>query len=362
MGTDAESLAAFIAKTGHAASLRVEESYGDGFVRLRVDEAERRQAKHDIRSVEDAAIELLRNARDAGAHTILFALQKTEGTRTLTVVDDGGGIPHDMQERIFDARVTSKLDTMHMDAWGVHGRGMALFSIRQNAEASHVVASDPGKGTSIQVSFDTAKIPEKADQSSWPECERDEGGAIKIVRGPHNLLRCSCEFALEDKGACEVYIGSPAETIAAARRHVRIPRAVRERILQMKICDMPLLLQLRLAPDAEELADIASALGLEISERTAQRILSGEIAPAQGAYAYLRGKKVSARRSPRKVDLEKDARSIKISKEDLDKFRGMLARDFQYLEDRYYIELAAPPEVHVSSGRLSCTFEFAEDD
>jgi hypothetical protein len=130
----------------------------------------------------------------------------------------------------------------------------------------------------------------------------------------------------------------------------------------MKICDMPLLLQLRLAPDAEELADIASALGLEISERTAQRILSGEIAPAQGAYAYLRGKKVSARRSPRKVDLEKDARSIKISKEDLDKFRGMLARDFQYLEDRYYIELAAPPEVRVSSGRLSCTFEFAEDD
>lgn len=206
------------------------------------------------------------------------------------------------------------------------------------------------------------KDSRKADQSSWPECERDEGGAIKIVRGPHNLLRCSCEFALEDKGACEVYIGSPAETIAAARRHVRIPRNVRERILQMKICDMPLLLRLRLAPDAEELADIASDLGLEISARTAQRILSGEIAPAQGAYAYLRGKKVSARRSTRKVDLEKDARSIKISKEDLDKFRGMLARDFQYLEDRYYIDLAAPPEVRVSSGRLSCTFEFAEDD
>ncbi|MGN0072051.1 MAG: ATP-binding protein [Atopobiaceae bacterium] len=362
MGTDAESLAAFIAKTGHASSLRVEESYGDGFVRLRVDEAERRQAKHDIRSVEDAAIELLRNARDAGAHTILFALQKAEGLRTLTVVDDGTGIPEDMQERIFDARVTSKLDTMHMDAWGVHGRGMALFSIRQNAEMSRVVQSEPGCGTSIQVAFDTAKIPEKADQSAWPEYEQTEDGTISIVRGPHNLLRCACEFALEDRGACEVYVGSPAEAIAAARRHVRIPRDVRERILQTKLEDLPLLLRLRLAPDAEELAQIGASMGLDISERTAQRILSGEIAPAQGAYAYLRGKKAAVRHGQRKVDLEKDPRTVRISKEDLDKFRGMLVRDFQFLEERYYLELQAPPELHVSSGRLSCTFEFAEDD
>lgn len=362
MDTVAESLADFIAKTGHAASLRVEESFGDGFVRLRVDEAERRQAKHDIRSVEDAAIELLRNARDAGAHTILFALQKADGIRTLTVVDDGAGIPLDMQERIFDARVTSKLDTMHMDAWGVHGRGMALFSIRQNAKEARVVASAPGKGTSIQTIFDTSSIPEKADQSAWPEYERSDDGTISIVRGPHNLLRCSCEFALEDKGACEVYVGSPAEVIASARRHVRIPRDVREKILTTRLEDLPLLLRLRLAPDAEELAQIAASVGLDISERTAQRILSGEISPAQGAYAYLRGKKAAERRGPRKIDLEKDQRSLKISKEDLEKFRGMLARDFQYLEDRYYLELAAPPEVRVSSGRLSCTFEFAEDD
>ena len=42
--------------------LRVESDLGDGFVRLRVTEAQKRQAKQDIRSAEDVAIELLRNA------------------------------------------------------------------------------------------------------------------------------------------------------------------------------------------------------------------------------------------------------------------------------------------------------------
>ena len=46
-----------------------------------------------------------------------------------------------MQERIFDARVTSKLESMKMDRWGVHGRGMALFSIKQNTDEARVVTS-----------------------------------------------------------------------------------------------------------------------------------------------------------------------------------------------------------------------------
>ena len=54
--------------------------------------------------------------------------------RTLVVVDDGIGVPTHLQDRIFEPRVTSKLDTMVTDTWGVHGRGMALFSVRSNAE------------------------------------------------------------------------------------------------------------------------------------------------------------------------------------------------------------------------------------
>ena len=111
---------------GGERALRVEESLGAGYVRLRVAEAERRQAKHDIRSVEDIVIELLRNSRDAGARHIYVATSKEGALRTITILDDGQGIPKDMQEKIFEARVTSKLESMHMDRWGIHGRGMAL--------------------------------------------------------------------------------------------------------------------------------------------------------------------------------------------------------------------------------------------
>lgn len=364
MESGPQSLADFIAKTAQSGTLRVEESYGGGFVRLRVDEAERRQAKHDIRSVEDAVIELLRNARDAGARMILLAVSKSEAGRRLVVVDDGSGVPHDMQERIFDARVTSKLDSMHMDAWGVHGRGMALFSIRENAEEARIIASGPGLGTSIAVRFDTAKIPEKADQSTWPELEKAEDGTAGIARGPHNICRTCCEFALEGHGACEVYLGSSAETIAAARRHVRIPKDVRESLFRTSLEELPLLYRLRLAADASELAEVAASLGLDISERTAQRIISGEIGPAQGAWEWCSGKKVqaprtSARRAP---DLSRDSRGLRLSEEDAERFRGMLARDFGYLEQRYYLELAGPPEVRISSGKIQVSFNFAEED
>lgn len=127
--SDANELISFIASMSGEGNLRVEENLGEGYVRLRVSEAERRQAKHDIQHVEDIVIEMLRNARDAGADKVYLATTKEDGVRTLVFLDNGSGVPQDMQERIFDARVTSKLESMKMDRWGVHGRGMALFSI-----------------------------------------------------------------------------------------------------------------------------------------------------------------------------------------------------------------------------------------
>ena len=44
-------LVGFVASMGGERSLRVEENLGEGYVRLRVAEAERRQAKHDIRCI-----------------------------------------------------------------------------------------------------------------------------------------------------------------------------------------------------------------------------------------------------------------------------------------------------------------------
>ena len=85
---EGDTLSDFIDDVCGESRLRVEDDLGDGFVRLRSSEAERRQAAQDIRSSEDVVIELLRNARDAGASRIFLATQKTGNERLLTVLDD----------------------------------------------------------------------------------------------------------------------------------------------------------------------------------------------------------------------------------------------------------------------------------
>ena len=190
---DANELISFIASMSGEGNLRVEENLGEGYVRLRVSEAERRQAKHDIQHVEDIVIEMLRNARDAGADKVYLATTKEDGVRTLVFLDNGSGVPQDMQERIFDARVTSKLESMKMDRWGVHGRGMALFSIKQNTDEARVVTSDVDLGSVFKVSVATDRLGERADQSSWPQAVKDEDGhyvcALSLI---HISPRPSC--------------------------------------------------------------------------------------------------------------------------------------------------------------------------
>ena len=64
---------------------------------------------------------------------------------------------------------------------------------------------------------DVNTLAERADQSSWPSVGTDEDGRESCVRGPHNIVRTCCEFALEERSTCEVYLGSPAEVVATAR-------------------------------------------------------------------------------------------------------------------------------------------------
>ena len=208
--SDNSDLLNFVTSVSGDAYLKVEENLGDGYVRLKVSEAERRQAKHDIRGVEDVVVELLRNARDAHAQRIFLATAREGDHRSLTVIDDGVGVP-EMAGRIFEPRVTSKLETMVMDRWGVHGRGMALFSIKSNTAEARVAVSGSHKGASIVVTSDTQMLTEKADQSSWPVVERDDDGVLRVARGPHNIAR-TVEFAVEHPGI-DVFIGSPSEVL-----------------------------------------------------------------------------------------------------------------------------------------------------
>lgn len=359
MAQDPSDLARFVASHGGDRSLKVEESLGGGYVRLRVAEAERRQAKHDIRWVEDAVIEMLRNARDAGARHIYLASSREGSVRTITMLDDAAGIPREMHERVFDARVTSKLDSVHLDRWGVHGRGMALYSIRENALSARVVDSAPQKGSSIQAVFDVDSLQERSDQSTWPTLVEDEGGSLGF-RGPRNIIRYCCEFSQEDRG-CELYLGSPAEIVATARSNVRLSVEGSALLFIDSLDDLPVLERLKLAADAGELLQVSSSLGLDMSERTAHRILAGQVTPVRSVASHFR-KSRRASRAGRKVDLARDRRGLRISPEDLGEFSRTMERDFAPLAQRYYLSLASEPRVRVSHGRVTVTFEVDEGD
>jgi len=320
----------------------IETDFGNGFVRLATSEAARRQAKHDIRCVEDIVIELLRNSRDAHAKSIFIATATESGRRALVVLDDGDGIEPGMWDRVFESRVTSKLETVHLDEWGVHGRGMALFSIKENAVSARICTSEVGKGTALFVETDGDLLPERADQSTWPTVHRSEGETR--VRGPRNIVRTIIEFSLAHPDI-SVYVGSIPEVVA-----------------RLKVCvqDEWIATPIARATDAYELREAASKCGLEVSERTAYRIASGQIAQAQDVGEYVRGPQSV---EPDTVDisremLERDTRGLKIAEADMDEFRLALEKSFDTLAEKYYLDLADRVEVRHVGDVIRVTFRF----
>lgn len=359
---EAQQLISFIASMTGEGSLRVEENLGEGFVRLRVAEAERRQAKHDIQHVEDIVIEMLRNARDAHATSMYIATAKEGGTRTLLFLDNGCGVPADMQDRIFDARVTSKLESMKMDRWGVHGRGMALYSIRENTDEAQVVSSAPGLGSSLRVVVDTDRLAERADQSTWPQAARDDSGAWACTRGPHNIIRTACEFALEEQHGCDVYLGSPAEIAATLYDQATSALDASKMLFIDDEASLPVVDRLGHATDAADLMRIAGDLGLEMSERTAHRILSGQVKPVRSVAARLLRSRRERPTGPAPVDLSRDRRGLKLAKDDLDEFSRALERDFDGIASRYYLSLVREPRIRVSHDSITVTFDIQKGE
>ena len=345
----------FIASVSGDDHLSVEENLGNGFVRLRTAEAQRRQAKHDIRCVEDLIVEMLRNARDAHARNIYVSILRDGDMKFITFVDDGDGIPTNLHEAIFEPRVTSKLETMVMDKWGVHGRGMALYSIKMNSEDAHVASSFVQGGSSFSVKVDLNKLPEKKDQSTYPNLIREEDGTLTVGNGPHNVIRTVVEFALEHKDTVTVYLGSPTEILATLIKNGR--KALTDN--QLLFCDdidsLPVCVRCAAASDASELQKVSKSLALPISERTAHRILAGQIDSLTPPL-----KKISPHNSKHKsniVDIYKDNRGLKISKEDLDLFARKLEDSFDSIASRYYIQLSDAPKIRV--GKDSITVKFS---
>ena len=216
---------------------------GSGFARLTGAEGLRRGPSR-ISSVEDALLELLRNAQDAGARNIYVAtVLNKRRYRTLLVLDDGGGIPDSHKDLIFEPGVTGHLKTRDL-----YRSGLSLHHIREKAASVSVPStSNP---TAIKATFDTGCLPEKSLQSDSRKSKSNLKATIQ------NFLTSGPENPKEPK----IYLASPARILATL---------IKNRIIQQ--------------PGRVGVTDLAGrvgGLGLNLSTRTLQRVLRGDIRPA----------------------------------------------------------------------------------
>ena len=216
---------------------------GAGFARLAGPEGARRSPSR-IFSVEDALLELLRNSRDAGAKSIYVASTlRNRRYRTLTVLDDGSGMPESHKDLVFEPGVTTRHlnPTLHQNDVSPHGAGLSLHHIR-NAAINARVASNRNP-TSITATFDTEHTPERSLQSA--------------TRPSHSNLGATSRKFLENTPHTLIYQATSAQIIATLIKHRIILRDE--------------------GSSSEEVQRTGYDLGLEVSLRTVQRVLRGEI-------------------------------------------------------------------------------------
>lgn len=269
-------------------TLSVEEDLGNGYVRLKISEAERRQALQDINCVEDIFVELLRNSRDAGSKNIFIGTKKIEDkTRIIHSIDDGKGIPDTLKDLIFEARVTSKLENGMKDTYGFHGRGMALFSIKLNAREIKLTFSGESRGASFFLDIDLDDVPEKKDQSIIPQIiKMDED--INIIGGVNNIIKTIIEFQIQNRDM-NFYYGTPTQVLATMREKFKKEKSRGvypafkkwEKLIdfisqnKIKITEIP-----ALTDSYNLMGEIAEKIfNMNISRRGIQRIVYDEVKP-----------------------------------------------------------------------------------
>ncbi len=281
----------FLSELGLDNVLNVEQDLGEGYVKLRISEAERRQSLQDIKSVEDIVIELLRNSRDAGAKNIFIGTKKIEDKkRVIYFIDDGKGIPKKFHDLIFEARITSKLENAVRDIYGFHGRGMALFSIKLNVDEIKVVFSEKDRGSVFFLNIDLNKIPEKKDQSALPQIVELDGD-LNIIGGVSNIPKTLVEFNLQNPNI-NIFYGTPSQVIMTMRNNLKAQTGnaifpkfndwenlseYLEDNKSIKSSYLPIL-----TDDYLVLSKILkNFFNMEISDRTIQRIIYEEFKPVE---------------------------------------------------------------------------------
>lgn len=243
---------------------------GSGFARLLGVEGARRSPQH-LRSVEHALRELLRNSRDAGARNVYVASSlRARRYRTLTVIDDGRGIPETHKHLVFEPGVTTRhLDPVspNPEEDAPHGAGLSLYQIKSAAISAEVLsASAP---TAVKIVFDTQTLPERSLQS---------GARPSRSNLPATLTKFATNPPATPHARTRLYYGAPSRILV---------RLLQNRIIQVD--------DIRSVDDAGgsrenspktwRLREAALGLGLEMSVRTLHRIIAGEVPAADEVVA-----------------------------------------------------------------------------
>ena len=140
--TDAGPLlpADLVAIAGDAAALYA--LAGETKVRVRSDGPVMARVRKD--EVKEVLINLVENARDAGASGVDLVVRSTDGAAVLEVVDDGHGIPVEDLPRVFEPHFSTTTS----------GTGLGLAICRRLVESwggSIAVSSAPERGTTITI-------------------------------------------------------------------------------------------------------------------------------------------------------------------------------------------------------------------
>ncbi len=118
----------------------------------------------DSAQLTRAFVNLLRNADESGAKTIVVATEPSEraGYVTARISDDGIGIPEEMQDKIWAAFFSAKGE-------GYKGMGLAAcLHIITQLDGSIRVESEPEKGTTFIVELPAAEAAPEASLSAAP--------------------------------------------------------------------------------------------------------------------------------------------------------------------------------------------------
>jgi hypothetical protein len=227
---------------------------GAGFARLTGLEGARRGPSR-ITHVEDALLELLRNARDAGATSVYVASSlRDRRYRTLTVIDDGQGLPETHKDLIFEAGVTTRhlnpISEPANQAATPHGAGLSLYHIKNVAILAEALSTS--SPTSISITFDTRTLPERNLQSATRP-------SVSNLRATVQTFTQQTFTRQTNPTRLRAYYGPPARILATL---------LDNRIIQRN-------------EGAGRLRKKAADLGLGLSLRTVQRILRGEVRPLE---------------------------------------------------------------------------------